>query len=200
MVAAIKDTGMQSCATLGMLDDSQAAALKEAGLDYYNHNLDTSREYYPKVVSTRSYDDRIDTLTRARRHGIKLCSGGIIGMGEQRSDRVNLIAELALLQPESVPINHLVGVDKTPLGNQKPVAPLEFVRTVAVSRILMPQSYVRISAGRDAMSTEHQTLCFLAGANSLFLGDTLLTVPNAKRSKDKIFLKDIGISHRAVAG
>ncbi|MDI9347636.1 MAG: biotin synthase BioB [Methylacidiphilales bacterium] len=188
MISTIHSFGLESCATLGMLTEQQATALAGVGLSYYNHNLDTSREYYPKVVSTRTYEQRLETLANARSKGIKLCCGGIIGMGETRDDRCGLLFELFKLQPESVPINQLVGVPGTPLGTSEKLDHIEFIRTIAIARILMPNSWVRISAGRDTMNDELQMLCFLAGANSLFIGDKLLTVSNASLQHDKELL------------
>ncbi|MEM1409574.1 MAG: biotin synthase BioB [Pseudomonadota bacterium] len=180
MIAAVKAEGLETCVTAGMLEEGQAEELKEAGLDYYNHNLDTSREYYGKVVTTRTYEDRLDTISKARRAGIKLCVGGILGMGEGRSDRIGLIHELSKLtpHPESVPINMLVPIEGTPLGESAPLSVIELARAIAVCRIVFPESWVRLSAGREAMSDEGQALCLLAGANSMFIGDRLLTTDN----------------------
>ena len=196
MVSAVKDLGMETCLTLGMLTDKQSKRLKEAGLDYYNHNLDTSPEYYGDVITTRTYDDRLDTLQHVRDAGINVCSGGIIGMGEQRSDRVSLLQQLANLpqHPESVPINMLVQVEGTPLHGVDKLEPLEFIRTIAVARIMMPESYVRLSAGRTEMSDETQALCFLAGANSIFYGDKLLTTDNPDENHDKALFDKLGIN------
>ena len=187
MVRGVKDLGMETCLTLGMLQEGQVDRLKEAGLDYYNHNLDTSREYYPEVVSTRTYDDRLQTLRMVRDADIKVCAGGIIGMGEARADRAGLLRELANLprHPESVPINLLIPVDGTPLGEAATVDALELVRTIAVSRLLMPASHVRLSAGREGLSEGEQALCFLAGANSVFYGERLLTTDNASTAADQ---------------
>lgn len=186
MITGVKALGMETCVTLGMLEDGQAQKLREAGLDYYNHNLDTAPEDYGRVISTRTYQDRIDTLDRVRGAGIHVCTGGIVGMGEPESARIGLIAELANMQPhpESVPINHLVAVKGTPLGDSKPLDGIDFVRTIATARILMPKSMVRLSAGREGMSRELQALCFLAGANSIFVGEELLTTPNPGESED----------------
>ncbi|MGA1342828.1 MAG: biotin synthase BioB [Hyphomonas sp.] len=186
MIAAVKAEGLETCVTLGMLEEGQAEALKAAGLDYYNHNLDTSREYYGDVVSTRTYDDRLETLARARTAGIKLCCGGILGMGESRADRVGLIHELSKLtpHPESVPVNKLVPIKGTPLGASEEIDTLELVRAIATCRIVFPKSWVRLSAGRESMSPEGQALCLLAGANSIFVGDRLLTTPNPGMDKD----------------
>ena len=196
MVSAVKDLGMETCLTLGMLTDAQSKRLKEAGLDYYNHNLDTSPEYYGDVITTRTYDDRLDTLQHVRDAGINVCSGGIIGMGEQRSDRVSLLQQLANLpkHPESVPINMLVQVEGTPLHGVDKLEPLEFIRTIAVARIMMPESYVRLSAGRTEMSDETQALCFLAGANSIFYGDKLLTTDNPDENHDQALFDKLGIN------
>ena len=180
MISAVKAEGLETCVTLGMLEPGQAEALADAGLDYYNHNLDTSPEYYDTVVSTRTYADRLETLARCRQAGIKLCCGGILGMGESRSDRVGLIHELAKLDPhpESVPVNMLVPIPGTPLGDSPPIGVVELARAIAVCRIVFPQSWVRLAAGRDAMTDEGQALCLLAGANSIFVGDRLLTTDN----------------------
>ena len=196
MVSAVKELGMETCLTLGMLTDEQSKRLKEAGLDYYNHNLDTSPEYYGDVITTRTYDDRLDTLQHVRDAGINVCSGGIIGMGEQRSDRVSLLQQLANLpqHPESVPINMLVQVEGTPLHGVDKLEPLEFIRTIAVARIMMPESYVRLSAGRTEMSDETQALCFLAGANSIFYGDKLLTTDNPDENHDQALFDKLGIN------
>ncbi|MHB1566830.1 MAG: biotin synthase BioB [Acidiferrobacter sp.] len=195
MVHAIRDLGLETCATLGLLRDGQAEQLAEAGLDYYNHNLDTSREFYGDVVHTRQYDDRLATLARVRKAGLKVCCGGIVGMGESRRDRAALIAQLAAMDPppESVPINLLVRVAGTPLVDTPRLDPLEFVRTIAVARLCLPTSRVRLSAGREGMSEELQTLCFLAGANSLFAGDRLLTTPNPAPSQDDLLFTKLGL-------
>ncbi|MBT7308231.1 MAG: biotin synthase BioB, partial [Gammaproteobacteria bacterium] len=189
---------MESCMTLGMLTGHQAEKLKRAGLDYYNHNLDTSEAYYGEVVTTRSYQDRLDTLEHVRDAGIKVCSGGIVGMGESRHDRAGLLATLANLpeQPQSVPINRLVKVAGTPLDEMESLEeldPLEFVRTIAVARILMPKSWVRLSAGRESMSETMQALCFFAGANSIFSGEQLLTTPNAGEASDALLFAKLGL-------
>ncbi|HQT64072.1 MAG: biotin synthase BioB [Acidocella sp. 20-57-95] len=195
MIEGVKSLGLETCVTLGMLTAPQTARLKEAGLDYYNHNLDTSPEYYGKVITTRTYQDRLDTLANVRDAGIHVCCGGIVGMGEDESDRAGLIATLASLPtpPESVPINALVAVAGTPLANAAPIDPIDFVRTIAVARITMPTSYVRLSAGREAMSDEAQALCFLAGANSIFHGDKLLTTKNATVSHDDALFAKLGL-------
>ena len=196
MIIAVKDIGLESCVTLGMLTESQSLRLKEAGLDYYNHNLDTSPEYYGDVITTRTYDDRLDTLQHVRDAGINVCSGGIVGMGEKQSDRISLLQQLANLpqHPESVPINKLVQVEGTPLHGVDEIEPLEFIRTIAVARILMPESVVRLSAGRTEMSDETQALCFLAGANSIFYGDKLLTTDNPGENHDQLLFKKLGIN------
>jgi biotin synthase len=195
MIEGVKSLGLETCVTLGMLTAPQTAKLKDAGLDYYNHNLDTSPEYYGKVITTRTYQDRLDTLANVRDAGINVCCGGIVGMGEDESDRAGLIATLASLPtpPESVPINALVAVEGTPLGDSAPIDAIDFVRTIAVARITMPGSYVRLSAGREAMSDEAQALCFLAGANSIFHGDKLLTTKNATVSHDEALFGKLGL-------
>lgn len=194
MIAAVKAEGLETCVTLGMLEEGQAKYLKDAGLDYYNHNLDTSPEYYGKVVSTRSYADRVETLSLARQAGIKLCSGGILGMGEKREDRVGLIHELSKLtpHPESVPINMLVPIRGTPLGDCPAISIIELARAIAVCRIVFPQSWVRLSAGREGMSQEGQAFCLLAGANSIFVGDRLLTTDNPNPDDDAALAAQIG--------
>ncbi len=195
MIAGVKAMGLETCVTLGMLTAPQSTRLKEAGLDYYNHNLDTSPEYYGKVITTRVYQDRLDTLSHVRDAGINVCCGGIVGMGEDESDRAGLIATLASLPepPESVPINALVAVAGTPLADAAPIDPIDFIRTIAAARITMPRSYVRLSAGREAMSDETQALCFLAGANSIFHGDKLLTTKNATVSHDDTLFAKLGL-------
>jgi biotin synthase len=195
MVEGVKALGLESCATLGMLTAEQARRLKAAGLDYYNHNLDTSPEFYGDIISTRLYRDRLDTLAHVRSAGIHVCCGGIVGMGEGRDDRIGMIATLASLpsHPESVPINLLVRVEGTPLAGQATLEPLEFVRTIAVARIGMPASVVRLSAGRENMSEETQALCFLAGANSIFYGPRLLTTANPDREHDLALLDKLGL-------
>jgi biotin synthase len=192
MIKTVKDMGMETCVTLGMLKEQQAQKLKEVGLDYYNHNLDTSPEFYGTVISTRTYQDRLDTLEHVRNAGINVCSGGILGMGETRRDRARLLQELANLpqHPESVPINDLVQVKGTPLDGIDKLDPFEFIRTIAVARIIMPKSYVRLSAGRTEMNDEMQAWCFFAGANSMFYGDRLLTTDNPEESHDqKLFTR-----------
>ncbi|WP_300553071.1 biotin synthase BioB [Maricaulis sp.] len=195
MISGVKAMGMETCVTLGMLSDGQAEKLREAGLDYYNHNLDTAPEDYGRVISTRTYQDRIDTLDRVRGAGIHVCTGGIVGMGEDEAARIGLLTELASMDPhpESVPINHLVAVPGTPLGDSKPLDGIDFVRTIATARILMPKSMVRLSAGREGMSKELQALCFLAGANSIFVGEELLTTPNPEKHEDFDLFKTLGI-------
>lgn len=195
MIKSVKSLGMDTCMTLGMLSDKQTAELKEAGLDYYNHNIDTSREYYDKVVTTRTYDDRLATLDRCRDKGIKLCTGGIIGMGEDQRDRASMMVTLANLpkHPESVPINMLIPIEGTPFEAKAKIDHFDFVRTIAVARIVMPASYVRLSAGREEMSEELQSLCFFAGANSMFYGDKLLTAGNQGVSDDQNMFAKLGI-------
>jgi biotin synthase len=195
MVEGVKALGLESCATLGMLDEAQASRLKSAGLDYYNHNLDTSPEFYGDIISTRTYRDRLDTLAHVRDAGIHVCCGGIVGMGEERADRVGMIATLASLpaHPESVPINMLVQVEGTPLASEAALDAIEFVRTIAVARIAMPASVVRLSAGREDMTEETQALCFLAGANSIFYGPRLLTTANPDRDRDLALLDKLGL-------
>lgn len=195
MVKVVKELGMESCVTVGMLSERQAQQLADAGLDYYNHNLDTSPEYYGEITSTRTYQDRLDTLTHVRAADIKVCCGGIVGMGETRRDRAALLQQLANLDPypESVPINQLVPVPGTPLAEAEPVDPLEFVRTIAVARVLMPAAHVRLAAGRLQMSDETQALCFMAGANSIFFGDHLLTTANPHDQHDQALFKRLGI-------
>ncbi|HZV63092.1 MAG TPA: biotin synthase BioB [Methylophilaceae bacterium] len=195
MVAEVKAMGLETCATLGMLREGQAEQLKEAGLDYYNHNLDTAPEFYGEVISTREYQDRLDTLERVREADINVCCGGIIGMGESRSQRAGLIAQLANMEqpPESVPINMLTQVEGTPLHGTESLDPFEFVRTIAVARITMPKSYVRLSAGRQSMPEAIQALCFIAGANSVFYGEKLLTTGNPDTEADKALFAKLGI-------
>jgi biotin synthase len=208
MIQGVKAMGLETCATLGLLDALQAEALKAAGLDYYNHNLDSSEEFYPEIITTRRWSDRLDTLEAVRGAGLHVCCGGIVGMGESRRDRASLLTTLATLpkHPESVPINLLVQVEGTPLahkgkgrknereeGPYARVSPFEFVRTIAVARILMPASYVRLSAGREEMSEEMQALCFLSGANSIFYGDKLLTTSNPGANKDQRLLDVLGM-------
>jgi biotin synthase len=196
MVEAVKALGLETCATLGMLTGPQALQLKESGLDYYNHNLDTSPEFYGQIITTRVYQDRLETLEHVRDAGIQVCCGGIVGMGETRADRIGMIATLAALpvHPESVPINMLVRVAGAPLAGAPALDPLEFVRTIAVARIAMPRSVVRLSAGREDMSDETQALCFLAGANSIFYGPKLLTTPNPGCDRDRELMSKLGMS------
>ncbi|MFC0167577.1 biotin synthase BioB [Pseudoduganella danionis] len=198
MVREVKALGMETCATLGMLEEQQAQRLKDAGLDYYNHNLDTAPEFYDNVISTREYKDRLDTLGRIREVGLKVCCGGIVGMGETRLQRAGLIAQLANLNPypESVPVNHLVQVEGTPLHGLDPLDPFEFVRTIAVARITMPKARVRLSAGRRQMGEAVQAMCFLAGANSIFYGDKLLTTDNPEADDDRKLLAKLGLKTR----
>ncbi len=200
MVKAVKALGMQTCLTLGMLTEAQSQRLKQAGLDYYNHNLDTSPEFYGNVISTRTYQDRLDTLQHVRKAGIHVCSGGIIGMGEKPRDRAALLQQLANLKPhpESVPINLLVQVKGTPLYGTDPLDNFEFVKTIAVARILMPASYVRLSAGRTEMSEEMQAMCFFAGANSIFYGDRLLTTDNPEANEDLALFAKLGLQMEQV--
>lgn len=195
MVEGVKALGLESCMTLGMLSEEQAKALAEAGLDYYNHNLDTSPEYYADIISTRTYQDRLDTLGRVRDSGINVCSGGIVGMGESLNDRVGFLQQLANLpmHPESVPINQLVRVEGTPLGGTDDFDSFDFIRTIAVARILMPKSYVRLSAGREEMNEEMHALAYFAGANSIFYGEKLLTTPNPKSNDDLALFSKLGI-------
>lgn len=195
MIAGVKALGLETCVTLGMLEARQAARLKEAGLDYYNHNVDTSEDYYGEIITTRGYDERLETLGHVRDAGIHVCSGGIVGMGEARADRAGMLVTLANLpqHPESVPINRLVKVAGTPLDAVPELDPFEFVRTIAVARIMMPASYVRLSAGREDMSDELQALCFLAGANSIFCGEVLLTTPNPEHADDMRLFARLGI-------
>ena len=196
MVREVKALGLETCMTLGMLNQNQAERLKDAGLDYYNHNLDTSREYYSHIISTRSFDDRLDTLDHVRQAGMKVCSGGIVGLGESRQDRIGLLHELATMavHPESVPINMLVPIEGTPLVNVEKLDVTEWIRSIAVARIIMPHSYIRLSAGREALSDSDQALAFMAGANSLFSGEKLLTTPNAGGGQDQILFAKLGLS------
>lgn len=196
MVERVRAEGLETCVTLGMLDEQQSRQLKEAGLDYYNHNLDTSPEFYGEIISTRTYDDRLDTLRHVRDAGINVCCGGIVGMGETRADRASLLQQLACQSPhpESVPVNLLVRVEGTPLADRQDLDPFEFVRTVAVARILMPGSHVRLSAGRESMSDELQALCFHAGANSIFYGEKLLTTPNPDAGHDRELFARLGLT------
>ena len=195
MIKSVKELGMESCATLGMLNQAQADRLKQAGLDFYNHNLDSSESFYKEIITTRSYQDRLDTLRAVRNAGLNVCCGGIIGMGEDIRDRAEMLCMLATMttHPESVPINMLVRVEGTPLEDATPLEPFAMVRTIAVARIVMPASYVRLSAGRSEMSDEHQALCFLAGANSIFYGEKLLTTENPQQAQDRKLFSQLGI-------
>ncbi|WP_425486022.1 biotin synthase BioB [Limimaricola variabilis] len=195
MVEGVRAMGMETCMTLGMLDDDQVIRLKGAGLDYYNHNIDTSERYYPEVITTRTFADRIDTLNRVREAGIKVCSGGILGMGETEMDRIDMLLALANLaeHPDSVPINQLMPMPDTPLADAEPVDGIDFVRVIALARILMPKAHLRLSAGRTAMSEETQALCFFAGANSIFSGDVLLTAENPGEDKDSVLFGRLGL-------
>ena len=196
MIEEVKGLGMETCMTLGMLTEEQAQRLSNAGLDYYNHNLDTSREYYGDIITTRTYQDRLDTLANVRKSGMKVCAGGIVGMGEEQNDRAGLLMELANLpvHPESVPINMLVKVAGTPMENEQDLDPFEFIRTIAVARIMMPKSYVRLSAGREEMNEQMQAMAFMAGANSIFYCDKLLTTPNPQANTDMQLLQRLGIT------
>ena len=195
MIKVIKDMNMESCVTLGMLSSDQARQLKDAGLDYYNHNIDSSPEYYTKIISTRDYNERLATLDNVREAGISVCCGGIIGMGESSEDRAGFLLTLANMpsHPESVPINMLVKVEGTPLNDAEAADPIEFVRIIAAARIMMPRSYIRLSAGRNDMSDEMQALCYLAGANSIFYGEKLLTTDNPQLNQDRQLLERLGI-------
>ncbi|MFW2047207.1 biotin synthase BioB [Acinetobacter variabilis] len=195
MVREVKALGLETCMTLGMLNASQAERLKDAGLDYYNHNLDTSREYYSHIISTRSFDDRLDTLDHVRQAGLKVCSGGIVGLGESRNDRIGLLFELSTLpiHPESVPINMLVPIEGTPMADVEKLDVIEWIRTIAVARILMPKSYIRLSAGRESLTDSDQALAFIAGANSIFSGEKLLTTPNTAKGRDQQLFEKLGL-------
>ena len=195
MVRQVKSLGLETCMTLGMLDEDQAGALAEAGLDYYNHNLDTSESFYGQIITTRTYADRLNTLANVRKAGMKVCCGGIMGLGESLDDRAALLVQLANMadHPESVPINMLVKVKGTPLESEEALDPFEFIRTIAVARILMPASHVRLSAGREGMNEQMQALCFLAGANSIFYGEKLLTTPNPEADRDRVLFRKLGI-------
>ena len=201
MIEVVKQAGLETCVTLGMLTQTQAQRLKQAGLDYYNHNLDTSPEFYGSVITTRTYQDRLETLAHVRDADISVCCGGILGMGESRKDRAGLLQQLACLpeHPESVPINMLVQIKGTPLDGLDELDPFEFIRTIAVARIMMPLSYVRLSAGREAMNEQTQALCFFAGANSIFYGDTLLTAKNPEMDKDQSLFNRLGIEADQIA-
>ena len=195
IIREVKALGLETCMTLGMLNEDKAQALADAGLDYYNHNLDTSRDYYPEIITTRDYDDRLHTLENVRNAGMKICSGGILGMGESEQDRLALLVELANLRqpPESVPINQLVRVKGTPLAQQDDLEPFNFIRIIAVTRIMMPTSAVRLSAGRESMNEQMQALCFMAGANSIFYGCKLLTTPNPEEDRDRALFAKLGL-------
>ncbi len=199
MVKGVKALGMETCMTLGMLDEQQAQDLADAGLDYYNHNLDTSPEYYGEIITTRTYQDRLQTLANVRKAGMKVCCGGIVGMGEEVNDRAGLLQQLANMteHPESVPINMLVKVGGTPLADEADLDPFDFIRTIAVARILMPKSHVRLSAGREQMNEQTQAMAFLAGANSIFYGEKLLTTPNPEANKDMQLFNKLGIKPEA---
>ncbi|CAN7525258.1 biotin synthase BioB [Trinickia sp. LjRoot230] len=201
MIRGVKAMGLETCVTLGMLENHQAQALRDAGLDYYNHNLDTSPEFYGQIISTRTYQDRLDTLERVRHAGINVCCGGIVGMGESRRERAGLIAQLANMEPypESVPINNLAQVEGTPLAGTEPIDPFEFVRTIAIARITMPRAMVRLSAGRQQMNEALQALCFVAGANSIFYGDVLLTTGNPQADADRALLARLGMRAQGAA-
>jgi len=200
MVRGVKAMGLETCMTLGMLSDDQAAQLREAGLDYYNHNIDTSERYYSEVITSRTFADRLNTLDRVRAAGINVCSGGIVGMGETADDRVDMLRTLAEMEepPESVPINMLMPMKGTPMADMAPLDPIEMVRTIATARILMPRAYVRLSAGRSEMSDELQAMCFFAGANSIFVGDTLLTAENPDEDKDALLFNKLNLRAEAV--
>lgn len=202
MVEGVKALGMETCMTLGMLSDEDVVRLADAGLDYYNHNIDTSERYYAQIITTRTFAERLDTLARVREAGMKVCSGGIIGMGETQQDRIDMLVTLANLDehPESVPINMLIPIPGTPLADVDPIDGLEFVRTIALARIMMPRSFVRLSAGRTEMSDELQAMCFFAGANSIFVGDTLLTADNPGEDKDEALFRRLGIEGLDMAG
>ncbi len=199
MIHGVKEMGMETCMTLGMLDEEQVFRLRDAGLDYYNHNIDTSERYYKEIITTRTFADRIDTLNRVREAGMKVCAGGIVGMGEQQLDRIDMLLALATLEahPDSVPVNMLIPIADTPLADVKKLDPIEFVRTIALARILMPKSHVRLSAGRTDMTDELQAMCFFAGANSIFVGDTLLTADNPEEDHDVALFGRLGITAMA---
>jgi biotin synthase len=195
MVEGVKAMGMETCMTLGMLSPEQSSRLSDAGLDYYNHNIDTSERFYPEIITTRTFEDRLETLANVRDAGIKVCAGGILGMGETVDDRISMLVTLANLPtpPESVPINMLIPIPGSRLANAEPIDPFDFIRTIALARILMPTSYVRLSAGRTDMSDEMQALCFFAGANSIFVGDTLLTADNPGEDHDSALFRRLGL-------
>ena len=200
MIRGVKEMGLETCMTLGMLSDDQAAQLRDAGLDYYNHNIDTSERYYSEVITSRTFADRLNTLDRVRAAGINVCSGGIVGMGETADDRIDMLRTLAELEepPESVPINMLMPMKGTPMADMAPLDPIEMVRTIATARILMPQAYVRLSAGRSEMSDELQAMCFFAGANSIFVGGTLLTADNPGEDKDALLFNKLNLKRAEV--
>ncbi len=195
VISEVKGLGLETCMTLGMLTETQAQKLSDAGLDYYNHNIDTSEEYYKEIITTRTFEDRLNTLDNVRKSGMKVCCGGIVGMGEKLTDRANMLITLANMptHPESVPINMLVTIEGTPFENVKEIDSIDFIKTIAVARIMMPASYVRLSAGRENMSKETQAMCFLAGANSIFYGEKLLTTPNPEKNEDLQLLSQLGI-------
>jgi len=201
IIKGVKELGLETCVTLGMLDQQQAGEFKKAGLDFYNHNLDTSPEFYKKIITTRTYQDRLDTLENVRKAGIKVCCGGILGMGETREDRIQFLLQLYHLShpPESITINRLVPIKGTPLENAQPIENFEFVRTIAVARCMFPKSAIRLSAGRETMSDETQTLCFMAGANSIFYGEKLLTTNNASVNRDEQLFNKLGMSYKSHA-
>jgi biotin synthase len=195
MIHGVRELGMETCMTLGMLEEDQVFRLRDAGLDYYNHNIDTSERYYSEIITTRTFADRIETLNRVREAGIKVCAGGIVGMGEEQMDRIDMLLALATLDehPDSVPVNMLIPIADTPLADVRKLDPIEFVRTIALARILMPNSHVRLSAGRTDMSDELQAMCFFAGANSIFVGETLLTADNPEEDKDQQLFDRLGL-------
>ena len=193
-IKEIKEMGMETCVTLGMLKPHQAEKLKEAGLDYYNHNIDTSPEYYSKIITTRTFEERIDTISCVRDAGIKVCTGGILGLGESKEDRISMLEQLSKISPESITVNRLVAIKGTPLENNQEIESTEIIRTIATARILMPKSAIRLSAGREKMSDELQLICFYVGANSVFGGEKLLTTKNKGDDKDKVFLEKSGLA------
>jgi biotin synthase len=200
MVKEVKSLGLETCVTLGLLKDEQAQQLKESGLDFYNHNIDTSEEHYKQVITTRTFDDRIQTLERVRDAGVKVCCGGILGMGESNQDRIHMLVSLANMSepPESVPINQLIKIPGTPLADVPDVDPIEFVRTIALARVMMPKAYIRLSAGREQMSESVQALCFMAGANSIFYGEKLLTADNPTPEQDNRLFEKLGLTKQMV--
>jgi len=201
MVSEVKKLGLETCVTLGLLKDKQAEMLEQAGLDFYNHNIDSSEEFYDKVITTRTFDDRLDTLAKVRKAGIKVCCGGILGMGETNDDRIKMLLTLANLEqsPESIPINKLIRIPGTPLANSAEVDPFDFIRTIALARIMMPESFLRLSAGREQMSDELQALCFMAGVNSIFYGEKLLTADNPEPQQDNRLFQRLGLEKMAVS-